>query len=251
MHFLISNLAEMAGRSTKGVFWQEEELEVMYRFLHQHGYGERVMASTHMETLSIFEEVAQALREAGYHRSASQCRAKFKRDKAEFLDALEMHGGVPPIGCRPARFNLLRRLWDQAGNPSWELRRPAKSHRPKRTCRQAALEESPGSSPHREAVSMESDVQSPEATAEQTSGEGEPSHSGSDQERWRSEIKASLENITKKLDNTVMRTNLLEIGMRRLQRELEIRRLNEAVAAQVGEESGEEESEEAEEEERA
>ncbi|KAL8221472.1 UNVERIFIED_CONTAM: hypothetical protein K2H54_068316 [Gekko kuhli] len=160
MHFLISNLAEMAGSSKKGVFWQEEELEVMYQFLHQHGY---------------------------------------------------------------------------------------ESYRPKRTCRQAALEESPGSSPHREAVSMESEVQSPETTAEQTSGEGEPSHSGSDQEQWRSEIKASLENITKKL----MRINLLEIGMRRLQREFELRRLNEAVAAQAGDESGDEESEEAEEEERA
>ncbi|KAL8186162.1 UNVERIFIED_CONTAM: hypothetical protein K2H54_065596 [Gekko kuhli] len=196
MHFLFSNLAEMAGSSKKGVFWQEEELEVMYRFLHQHGYGERVMSSTHLETLSIFEEVAQALREAGYPRSASQARAKFKRDKSEFFDALEMHGGVPPIGCR------LRRLWDQAGNPSWELRRPAKSYWPKRTCRQAALEESPGSSPHR-------------------------------------------------VDNSVMRINLLEIGMRRLQREFELRRLNEAMAAQAGEESGEEESEEAEEEERA
>ncbi|KAL8186746.1 UNVERIFIED_CONTAM: hypothetical protein K2H54_007050 [Gekko kuhli] len=175
-----------------------------------------------METLSIFEEVAQALREAGYHRSAGQSRAKFKRDKTEFFDALEMHGGVPPIGCRPPRFNLLRRLWDRAGNPSWELRRPAKSYRPKRTCRQAALEESPGSSPHREAVSMESEVQSPEATAEQTS-----------------------------VDNSVMRINLLEIGLRRLQREFDLHRLNEALAAQAGDESGNEESEEAEEEERA
>ncbi|KAL8207457.1 UNVERIFIED_CONTAM: hypothetical protein K2H54_056704 [Gekko kuhli] len=149
MHFLISTFAEMAESAKKGFFWQEEELELMYQFLHQHGYGDRVRASTHMETLSIFEEVAQALREAGHPRSASQARAKFKRDKAAFYEALEIHGGIPPIGGRLPRFNLLRRLWDQAGNPSWELRRPARSYRSKRTCWQAALEESPGGSPHR------------------------------------------------------------------------------------------------------
>ncbi|KAL8186165.1 UNVERIFIED_CONTAM: hypothetical protein K2H54_065638 [Gekko kuhli] len=59
---------------------------------------------------------------------------------------------------------------------------------------------------------------------------------------------AALEPAT--VDNMVMRTNLLEIGMRRLQRDFEVHRLNEAIAAQAAEDSGdeEEESEEAEEE---
>ncbi|KAL8186670.1 UNVERIFIED_CONTAM: hypothetical protein K2H54_004376 [Gekko kuhli] len=60
--------------------------------------------------------------------------------------------------------------------------------------------------------------------------------------------KATLEPPT--VDDTVVHTNLLEIGMRRLKRDLEVRCLNEAIAAQAAEESGDEEedSEEAEDE---
>ncbi|KAL8207459.1 UNVERIFIED_CONTAM: hypothetical protein K2H54_056711 [Gekko kuhli] len=189
----------MAAAGKKGIFWQEDELELMYRVLYERGFGDRVMCSTHMETLSIFEEVASAVTEAGHPRSAAQCRAKFKRDKVEFYDALEYHNGIPPVGSRPPRFNLLRRLWDQAGNPSWELRRPARSYRPKRTCRQAALEESPGGSPHRESVAMGGEEEAPEATSQPPSGEGEPSHGGNQLEQLRRELKCGFDTITKKL----------------------------------------------------
>ncbi|KAL8168714.1 UNVERIFIED_CONTAM: hypothetical protein K2H54_013594 [Gekko kuhli] len=231
----------MAAAGKKGVFWQEDESELMYRVLYERGFGDRVMCSTHMETLSVFEEVASALTEAGHPRYAAQCRTKFKRDKAEFYDALEYHHGIPPVGGRPPRFNLLRRLWDQAGNPSWELRRPARSSWPKRTCRQAALDESPerGMGLYRN-VGIQA-TESPEASEKGSEDTGEIEEAAPE---------AALE--PPPVDETVVRTNLLELGMRRLQRQVELQRLNEAIAAQTAAESeGEEEEEEEAEEERA
>ncbi|KAL8221410.1 UNVERIFIED_CONTAM: hypothetical protein K2H54_067125 [Gekko kuhli] len=104
----------------------------------------------------------------------------------------------------------------------------------------------------------ESEEVAPEAALEPPTVAG-PSHRGqaaasgtapTNEEQWWAEIKATLEKISKKLDDKEVRTNLLEIGMRRLQRDLEVRRLNESIAAQAAEKSGDEEedSEEAEDE---
>ncbi|KAL8182186.1 UNVERIFIED_CONTAM: hypothetical protein K2H54_046964 [Gekko kuhli] len=108
----------------KGVYWLDEEVEMMMEALVDMEAGERVMPSTHMETISLFDQVAEAMRGGGFRRSGEQCRAKFKREKALFFDALEDWQGIPPRGSRPPRFNLMRRLWEQGGRPGWRERRP-------------------------------------------------------------------------------------------------------------------------------
>ncbi|KAL8190756.1 UNVERIFIED_CONTAM: hypothetical protein K2H54_060570 [Gekko kuhli] len=44
----------------------------------------------------LFEEVASAMRADGYRCTGAQVRAKFKREKAAFFDALEDWHGLPP-----------------------------------------------------------------------------------------------------------------------------------------------------------
>ncbi|KAL8221348.1 UNVERIFIED_CONTAM: hypothetical protein K2H54_066267 [Gekko kuhli] len=110
--------------STRGVLWLGEEVECMIQTLLDQEAGPRVMTSTHLETMGIFEEVASAMRAHGYRRTGAQVRAKFKREKAAFFDALEDWHGLPPPGYRPPRFRLLRALWEQGGRPGWRLRAP-------------------------------------------------------------------------------------------------------------------------------
>lgn len=45
----------------KGVYWVDAEVEFMLKILHQESVGRRVMTSTHMETLSVFEVVISGL----------------------------------------------------------------------------------------------------------------------------------------------------------------------------------------------
>ncbi|KAL8187185.1 UNVERIFIED_CONTAM: hypothetical protein K2H54_036706 [Gekko kuhli] len=97
----------------KGVYWLDEEIEMMLEALVEMEAGDRVMPSTHMETISLFDRVGEALRGGGFRRSGEQCRNKFKREKSFFFDALEDWQGIPPRGSRPPRFNLMRRLWEQ------------------------------------------------------------------------------------------------------------------------------------------
>ncbi|KAL8199263.1 UNVERIFIED_CONTAM: hypothetical protein K2H54_038906 [Gekko kuhli] len=82
--------------STRGVLWLGEEVECMIQTLLDQEAGPRVMTSTHLETMGIFEEVASAMRAHRYRRTGAQVRAKFKREKAAFFDALEDWHGLPP-----------------------------------------------------------------------------------------------------------------------------------------------------------
>ncbi|KAL8203572.1 UNVERIFIED_CONTAM: hypothetical protein K2H54_057191 [Gekko kuhli] len=56
-----------------GVYWMDEEVELLFRTLHKEEAGRRVMASTHVETLGLFSRVAEVLPQAGYPRSGIQC----------------------------------------------------------------------------------------------------------------------------------------------------------------------------------
>ncbi|KAL8185502.1 UNVERIFIED_CONTAM: hypothetical protein K2H54_053430 [Gekko kuhli] len=89
---------------TRGVLWLGEEVECMIQTLLDQEAGPRVMTSTHLETQGLFEEVASAMRAHGYRRTGAQVRAKFKREKVAFFDALEdWHGLPPPPGPPRAR----------------------------------------------------------------------------------------------------------------------------------------------------
>ncbi|KAL8207051.1 UNVERIFIED_CONTAM: hypothetical protein K2H54_041841 [Gekko kuhli] len=79
-----------------GIYWREEEVQLLLQSLHRQEAGRRVMASTHMENMGIFAQVAKDLREAGYPRSPVQCRARFKRAKTDFFEALEDWESLPP-----------------------------------------------------------------------------------------------------------------------------------------------------------
>ncbi|KAL8178476.1 UNVERIFIED_CONTAM: hypothetical protein K2H54_048758 [Gekko kuhli] len=54
----------------KGVYWLDEEVEMMLEALVDMEAGDRVMPSTHMETISLFDQVAEAMRGGGFRRSA-------------------------------------------------------------------------------------------------------------------------------------------------------------------------------------
>ncbi|KAL8190457.1 UNVERIFIED_CONTAM: hypothetical protein K2H54_054485 [Gekko kuhli] len=58
--------------STRGVLWLGEEVECMIQTLLDQEAGPRVMTSTHLETMGIFEEVASAMRAHGYRRTGVQ-----------------------------------------------------------------------------------------------------------------------------------------------------------------------------------
>ncbi|KAL8221261.1 UNVERIFIED_CONTAM: hypothetical protein K2H54_062714 [Gekko kuhli] len=81
---------------TRGVLWLGEEVKCMIQTLLDQEAGPRVMTSTHLETQGLFEEVASAMRAHGYRRTGAQVRAKFKREKVAFFDALEDWHGLPP-----------------------------------------------------------------------------------------------------------------------------------------------------------
>ncbi|KAL8177985.1 UNVERIFIED_CONTAM: hypothetical protein K2H54_024813 [Gekko kuhli] len=53
----------------KGVYWLDEEVEIMLEALVDMEAGDRVM-ETHMETISLFDQVAEAMRGGGFRRSA-------------------------------------------------------------------------------------------------------------------------------------------------------------------------------------
>lgn len=69
--------ADIMETPTKGVYWQDAEVELMLRKLHEAGVGRSVMTSTHMESLSVFESVVQELAKEGFQRTSSQARSKF------------------------------------------------------------------------------------------------------------------------------------------------------------------------------
>ncbi|KAL8177417.1 UNVERIFIED_CONTAM: hypothetical protein K2H54_004281 [Gekko kuhli] len=83
---------------TKGMLWFLEEVEYLLRMLYQLEAGPKVMPSTHLETLEVFEEVAQCMATRGYCWTAMQYRVKFKREKATLFDALEDWEGIHPRG---------------------------------------------------------------------------------------------------------------------------------------------------------
>ncbi|KAL8185424.1 UNVERIFIED_CONTAM: hypothetical protein K2H54_051389 [Gekko kuhli] len=97
---------------TKGVLWLPEEVECLLLTLHQLEVGPRVMPSIHLEMQVVFEDAAKRLASWGYQWLAIQCRAKFKREKAAFFDALEDWE-------EPLRFTLLWDLWEQGSWPRW------------------------------------------------------------------------------------------------------------------------------------
>ncbi|KAL8181325.1 UNVERIFIED_CONTAM: hypothetical protein K2H54_053894 [Gekko kuhli] len=132
---------------TKGVLWLPEEVECLLRILHRLEAGPRIMPSTHLETMEVFGEASAIMRTRGYRRSALQCRAKFKREKAALFDALEDWDGVPPAGERPPRFNLLRALWEQGNRPGWRHRTPTRRPRARRVQQAPAQEEEAAGSP--------------------------------------------------------------------------------------------------------
>ncbi|KAL8220852.1 UNVERIFIED_CONTAM: hypothetical protein K2H54_055629 [Gekko kuhli] len=86
---------------TKGVLWLPKEVECLLRILHHLEAGPRIMPSTHLETTGVFREVSKIMRTRGYRRTAIQCRAKFKGEKATLFDTLEDWGGIPPLGEHP------------------------------------------------------------------------------------------------------------------------------------------------------
>ncbi|XP_054826079.1 uncharacterized protein LOC129336509 [Eublepharis macularius] len=109
----------------KGRFWKDREVEALLDLLLESGKAARIMCSSHLPTKSLFSRVARQLGARGYPRSADQCRSKFKRIKADFFGALEHWQGIPRMTARPPYFAQMRRLWEQAGRPSWEDRRHA------------------------------------------------------------------------------------------------------------------------------
>ncbi|KAL8222682.1 UNVERIFIED_CONTAM: hypothetical protein K2H54_077937 [Gekko kuhli] len=73
------------------------------------------MRSTSLETMTLFQGVAEYLTRAGVPHMASQCLAKFKWEKALLYDALEDWQGIPLVRSRPPHFNLPLCLWEQGG----------------------------------------------------------------------------------------------------------------------------------------
>ncbi|KAL8213417.1 UNVERIFIED_CONTAM: hypothetical protein K2H54_064219 [Gekko kuhli] len=113
--------------NTLGVYWQDEEVDLLLEILLEIGAGAVVMPSGRLPNAELFSKAARRLTAAGYPRSSEQCRAKFKRLKASFFEALEKWGGIPPKKKRPLFFQPLFRLWEQAKRPSWLHRRAAEA----------------------------------------------------------------------------------------------------------------------------
>ncbi|XP_060118352.1 uncharacterized protein LOC132589624 [Heteronotia binoei] len=138
----------------------------MRRALYRLNAGERVMPSTHLESLSVFQKVADTLNEKGHRRTVNKVRVKFKRLKASFYDALEDWGCIPPMEGRPPFFDLLHKLWEQGGKPGWCERFPPRFKRVKKRstylAEQASRVEGPSS--HGEEVSGVVVVSSSEST---------------------------------------------------------------------------------------
>lgn len=99
-------------------------MQRLLEILQEAGAGEAVMPSTHLQTAGLFARAARRLTAEGFPRSGEQCRAKFKRLKASFFEALEKWEANPAVKRRPPFFQLLSRLWEQAERPSWRDRRP-------------------------------------------------------------------------------------------------------------------------------
>lgn len=77
-----------------------------------------------METITIFEVVAQKLETDGFSCTPEQHRAKWKQEKARFFDIMEFWDGHPPWSERPPRFRHLKKLRVQANHPCWGERCP-------------------------------------------------------------------------------------------------------------------------------
>ena len=86
------------------------------------------MRSSSLPTIEVFQGVARRLSRAGFARTATQCRAKFKNLKAAFYEALEEHGPTPPRAARPPFHPELLDMWDRAGRPPWQERRPCRKY---------------------------------------------------------------------------------------------------------------------------
>lgn len=100
----------------------------MLRSLVDMEAGERVMKSTNLETLSLFQRVSQSLAEGGHQRTAQQARAKFKMEKSAFFACLEENGGDQSDAPEGSRMWLLHQLWVQADRPTWERRLAGSKH---------------------------------------------------------------------------------------------------------------------------
>ncbi|XP_053148484.1 uncharacterized protein LOC128343441 isoform X2 [Hemicordylus capensis] len=102
----------------KGTHWREEEVDMLLGLLQESEMVERVMSSTPLPSLSIFEGIARIMADAGFNRTAAQVRSKFKRIKATFFEALERFQGHPPPRHRPPHYDEMWILWEAAGRPS-------------------------------------------------------------------------------------------------------------------------------------
>lgn len=107
---------------TKGMYWSNKEVRLMLRCLLDLEAGERVMRSTSLETLSVFQKVVEYLGKRGHQRTPQQARAKFKLEKGAFFANLEENKGDYSDAPNGSQQRLLHELWVQGGCPSWQNR---------------------------------------------------------------------------------------------------------------------------------
>lgn len=107
------------------MFWQPEEVDRLLAILLEMGVGDRIMCSTRLEAISIYNRLARTLSASGFPWRGWQCQSKFKRVKGALFGMLEAWQGIPPYKARPPHFQKRLSLWYQAGSPPWDQRRHA------------------------------------------------------------------------------------------------------------------------------
>lgn len=70
---------------------------MLHRLLEM-GVMRRVMLSTHVESLSVFQSLVEVMNGEGYQHTASHTHSKFKHEKGAFMDCMQAHNGRPPPG---------------------------------------------------------------------------------------------------------------------------------------------------------
>uniref|UniRef100_A0ACB8E747 Uncharacterized protein n=2 Tax=Sphaerodactylus townsendi TaxID=933632 RepID=A0ACB8E747_9SAUR len=107
-----------------GVFWQEEEINVLLQTIRDRGYSSLLMGSTRLPNRAAYRAIARALEAAGYRRTPKQVCTKWKSLKGDFFRVVQAWGKVPLQSSWPENFSELRQIWRNAGRPRLADRRP-------------------------------------------------------------------------------------------------------------------------------
>lgn len=111
-----------AGHLSMQANWTTREDHALLRELIRRGMGTSVMSGPSARIVDAFRGFSAHLPRTLGRRTSGQCRRRFLTLRAGFYESLNSRGGFPPPAYRPSGFDLLLRLWLQAGRPAMHHR---------------------------------------------------------------------------------------------------------------------------------